>query len=72
MILEEKVSVRRIHTYIDTIEQLIQHLADSEQKASIPGWILAVGVKEDTCEENIIEKIKFTTRNNPFSRRTTK
>ena len=55
------------HTHIDTIEQLKQHLAESEQNGTIPGWILAGWCGDDVCEEKVKEETKFTTRNIPFN-----
>ena len=55
------------HTHTDTIEQLKQHLAESEQNGTIPDWILAGWCGEDICEENVKEITKFTTRNILFN-----
>ena len=55
------------HTHIDSIEQLKQHIAESEQNGTIPGWILAGWCGDDACEEHVKEETKFTTRNIPFN-----
>lgn len=60
------------HTHIDTIEQLEQHIVQSEQNDAIPGWILAGWCGDDACEESVKEKTKFTTRNIPFNPPATK
>lgn len=44
------------HTHIDTMAQLEQHLAESEENGTIPGWILAGWCGEDACEEDVKEK----------------
>lgn len=60
------------HTHIDSMEQLKQHLAQSEQNETIPGWILAGWCGDDVCEEKVKEETKFTTRNIPFNPPVTK
>ncbi len=60
------------HTHIDSMEQLKQHLAQSEQNETIPGWILAGWCGDDACEEKVKEETKFTTRNIPFNPPVTK
>ncbi len=60
------------HTHIDTMEQLQQHLAESEQNGQITGWVLAGWCGDDACEEGVKEETKFTTRNIPFNPPTTK
>ncbi|MBG9656505.1 proline--tRNA ligase [Cytobacillus firmus] len=60
------------HTHIETIEQLEQHIVQSEQNDAIPGWILAGWCGDDACEESVKEKTKFTTRNIPFNPPATK
>ena len=60
------------HTHIDTMEQLEQHLKESEHNETIPGWILAGWCGDDLCEEEVKEQTKFTTRNIPFNPPVTK
>lgn len=60
------------HTHVDTLEQLETHIAESNKKDEIPGWILAGWCGDDTCEENVKNETKFTTRNIPFNPPTTK
>ncbi len=55
------------HTHIDNMDQLEQHLKDSEHNGTIPGWVLAGWCGENSCEESVKEKTKFTTRNIPFN-----
>ena len=55
------------HLNVNSLEELKQHLADSTEKGSIPGWILAGWCGDDACEENVKEETKFTTRNIPFN-----
>ncbi|WP_060205089.1 proline--tRNA ligase [Sporosarcina koreensis] len=55
------------HTHIDSIADLTKHIADSADKGEIPGWILAGWCGDDTCEEQVKEETKFTTRNIPFN-----
>ncbi|KMK76801.1 proline--tRNA ligase [Alkalihalobacillus pseudalcaliphilus] len=54
------------HTHINTLEELTQHLQESEIDEAIPGWILAGWCGDNSCEEQVKEKTKFTTRNIPF------
>ena len=54
------------HTHVDTLEQLKQHIADSEENDTIPGWVLAGWCGDDDCEAHVQEETKFTTRNIPF------
>lgn len=60
------------HTHVDTLEQLEAHIAESNEKDEIPGWILAGWCGDDDCEENVKNETKFTTRNIPFNPPTTK
>ncbi|MEG0416685.1 MAG: His/Gly/Thr/Pro-type tRNA ligase C-terminal domain-containing protein, partial [Erysipelothrix sp.] len=55
------------HHHIDTIAQLKQHLVQSEQNSTIPGWVLAGWCGDDACETQVKEQTKFTTRNIPFN-----
>ena len=55
------------HLNVNSLEELKQHLADSTEKGSIPGWVLAGWCGDDACEENVKEETKFTTRNIPFN-----
>lgn len=55
------------HTHIDSLDQLKQHLADSEKNDTLPGWILAGWCGDDACESNVKDETKFTTRNIPFN-----
>jgi prolyl-tRNA synthetase len=54
------------HTHIDTLEQLQQHIARSEENEKIAGWILSGWCGDNACEERVKEQTKFTTRNIPF------
>lgn len=52
------------HLHIHTLEELQQHIAESEQK--IPGWVLAGWCGHEACEEQVKKETKFTSRNIPF------
>ncbi len=54
------------HTHVDSIEQLTEHIATSNEQGDIPGWILAGWCGDDACEDHVKEVTKFTTRNIPF------
>lgn len=54
------------HLEIDTLEQLVAHVAACEQDNKVSGWVLAGWCGDDACEAKVKEETKFTSRNIPF------
>lgn len=55
-----------IHTHIETLDQLVNHIEASKEAGQVPGWVLAGWDGTEESEAKIKELTGFTTRNIPF------
>lgn len=55
-----------IHTDIDNLDQLVDHIEASKEAGQVPGWVLAGWDGTEESEAKIKELTGFTTRNIPF------
>jgi prolyl-tRNA synthetase len=54
------------HLHLETLADLVQHIARSEAAGELPGWALLGWCGSDECEAQIKEQTKFTSRNIPL------
>ncbi|MBT9152125.1 MAG: Proline--tRNA ligase [Firmicutes bacterium] len=55
------------HLHLDTLEELVMHIARAEAAGTNAGWVLGGWCGSDECEMKVREETKFTTRNIPFA-----
>jgi prolyl-tRNA synthetase len=71
---QKAVDFRNTHSHLDieTLDELKQHIARTEEQNELTGWVLAGWCGDPECEAKVKEETKFTTRNIPFNPPATK